>query len=295
MEKLPLILITVSALGHAYWNYLLKKIINKSQHRLSVFWLCTLIGCILFLPVFIYYLLESNISLKILVYPALFGFFLAIYTLFLTKSYSYNDLSLAYPLAKITPLFTLFFGLIILGERISTLAFFGIFFVIFGAYSIHLKNFSLKGFVKSLASLKNKGSIFALCTAVASAVYGLVSKVSLSTLNPALFVYLGYLFSLFFYSFIFLFDKELWGNIRIQFRKYKKEILAIGFLDIFGYFLVLNALIGNKLSYVFALRQMSIIFAVLLGSKILKEECGKMRIASAIIILIGVILISLTQ
>lgn len=295
MEKIALILIIISALGHAYWNYLLKKIINKSRHRLSVFWLCTLVSCILFLPVFIFYFIKSSMPLEVLIYPALFGAFLAIYTLFLTKSYSYNDLSLAYPLVKTTPLFTLFLGLIILKEQISTTAFLGIFFVVLGAYSIHLKKLSLKSFAKSFASIKHKGSIFALSTAIASAIYGLISKISLDTLNPAIFVYLGYMFSLVFYSLIFLFNKGLWGNIKIQFGKYKGKIIAIGALDIFGYFLVLNALIGNKLSYVFALRQMSIIFAVLLGSRVLNEEYGKIRFISAIIILIGIVLISIAR
>lgn len=292
MESSAIILISVSALGHAYWNYVFKKTVDKSEHKLLVYWLCTLISCILFLPVFIFYLVKNPIHYNALIYPATFGFFLALYMLFLTKSYFYHDLSLAYPLSKMIPLFTLLLGLFVLNEYVSTTAFIGIFCMIFGAYSVHLKNF--KNFLKPIISLKSKGSIFALLTAVVSAFYGLVSKISLEIMNPFILIYLGFLFALIFYSSIFLFDKELLKNVRNQLRKYKKSVITVGFLDIFGYSLVLIALVGNKLSYVFALRQMSIIFAVFLGSRILNEKYGKTRLISAILIFTGVVLISMS-
>jgi len=47
------------------------------------------------------------------------------------------------------------------------------------------------------------------------------------------------------------------------------------------------------LSYVFALRQMSILFSVFVGIYELKEGYGKTRIAASIIIVIGIILISI--
>lgn len=294
MESLPIILVSISALGHAYWNYVFKKIIDKSEHKLLIFWLCMLVSCTLFLPIFIFYLVKNPIPYNTLIYPAIFGFLLALYMLFLTKSYFYHDLSLAYPLSKTIPLFTLLLGLFVLNEYVSTTAFIGIFCIVFGAYSIHLRDFSFKNFLKPIISLKSKGSIFALFTAVVSAFYGLISKVSLEVMNPFILVYLGFLFSLIFYSSIFLFDKELLKNIKNQFRRYKKSIVTIGFLDIFGYSLVLIALTGNKLSYIFALRQMSIIFAVLLGSKILNEKYGKARFISATIIFIGIVLISIS-
>jgi uncharacterized membrane protein len=295
MKPWLIILVCISALGHAYWNYLFKKIVNKSKNKLVIFWLCTFVGCILFLPLFIFYFERDLLSFNILIYPALFGFFLACYMLLLTKSYSYHDLSLAYPLSKITPCFTLLFGLFILKEKVSMLAFIGILCIIFGAYAVHLKNFSFKNFVKPLISLKSKGSMFALFTAVASAFYGLISKMALNTINPISFVYLGYLFSIVFYSSIFLFNKQFFKDIKDQFKKYKKWIIRIGILDIFGYFLILIVLMRNKLSYIFALRQMSIIFVVFFGSKMLNEKNRTTRLISSIIIIIGILLISVSS
>lgn len=295
MEPFPIILVSISAIGHAYWNYKLKKTIDKTENKLLIYWLSTLIGLLLFFPIFIFYLIKNPISYSSLIYLIVFGFFLALYMLFLTKTYSYHDLSLAYPLTKIIPFFTLLLGIFILKEQVSMNAFLGIFLILLGAYSIHLKNFSFKNFINPIISLKSKGSMFALLTAIISAFYGLVSKISLEVLNPVVFVYLGFFLSFLFYSLIFFFNKELLKNIKTEFKEYKKSIITIGLLDIFGYFLVLIALIGNKLSYIFALRQMSIIFAVLLGSKVLKEKYGNTRFISSIIILIGIILIIISK
>ena len=106
-------------------------------------------------------------------------------------------------------------------------------------------------------------------------------------------VYLGFFFAIIFYSSIFLFKKEFIKNIKNQFIKYKKPIITVGTLDIFGYLLILYALTMSKLSYVFALRQMSIIFTVILGYKFLNEKYIKTRFIAAFIIFIGIILIGI--
>jgi drug/metabolite transporter (DMT)-like permease len=49
------------------------------------------------------------------------------------------------------------------------------------------------------------------------------------------------------------------------------------------------------MSYVAGLRQLSIVFAVLLGGHILREKNKKIRIASSIIIFIGAYLITIAD
>ncbi len=294
MELLPLSLVSISALNHAYWNYRLKKTIDQSSYKMLIIWLCFIFNCILYLPFFVIFsLLKYTISLNDLFYPALFGFFLALYLLFLSKSYSYCDLSVAYPLVKITPIFTLLIGLFLLNEQISAWAFIGIIFIVFGAYSIHLKDFSFKNMVRPLALLKNKGPIFALLAAVMSAFYGTVSKIAIEHMHIFKFCYIGFVFMCSFYFLFIVTTKNLLQNIKSQFIEHKKAIITIGILNFIGYFLVLIALSMSKLSYIFALRQMSILFAIFLGSKFLKEKYGKTRFIAASIIILGVILVGL--
>ena len=200
---------------------------------------------------------------------------------------------MAYPLSRTIPLFTLLLAVFILKEQVSAVALIGILLIVFGGYSVHLKDFSFKGFITPVMSIGSKGSIFALLTALVSAFYALVSKISLGVLHPVVLVYLGFLFALIFYSAIFLFYKRVLEKMKIEFRRFKKEIITIGVLDIFGYFLVLLALRGNKLSYIVALRQMSIIFAVVLGARLLKEKYARTRVISSLAIFAGIILIAI--
>jgi drug/metabolite transporter (DMT)-like permease len=51
----------------------------------------------------------------------------------------------------------------------------------------------------------------------------------------------------------------------------------------------------ERMSYVVGLRQLSIVFAVLLGGHLLKEKNKKIRIASSIIIFIGAYLIAIAD
>jgi uncharacterized membrane protein len=50
-----------------------------------------------------------------------------------------------------------------------------------------------------------------------------------------------------------------------------------------------------RVSYIVSLRQISVVFAVLMGSYVLKEKYGGIRIAGAVIIFVGGFLISLAE
>ena len=71
----------------------------------------------------------------------------------------------------------------------------------------------------------------------------------------------------------------------------KKDIIISGIFGISGYVLVLVAFTIDKVSYIVGLRQLSIVFAVLLGGHVLKEKHKRIRLAAACLIFIGAFLI----
>jgi len=291
MDPLAILLISISAIIHTYWNFVLKKSINEGADPILLHWLSAVVSVILFSIVFLFFVSSYTISFYGVALAAAGGVFFAFYVFFLNKAYAHGDLSQVYPLAKITPLFTLLIGFFYLKEVISFAALIGIIFVIFGVYAVNLKNFDFKNIVKPIISLKQTTFIFALLAAIFSAMYGLFSKLGVVEINPFVFVYLAYVFLVISYI-PFLYFKT--GNIVLQSRKFNKPIVQIGLLDIFGYSLIVFALSFSQLSYVFALRQMSILFSVFVGVYILKESYGKTRIVSSIIIVIGITLIALS-
>lgn len=289
MEFLVILLIFASAIMHTYWNYALKKTINKGADEVSLYWLSIITGTLLYSVAFIFLINHYNISGKGIFFAALFGFFTALYIFVLSKAYKSDELSKIYPLTKTTPLFTLLIGVFYLKEKISLIGLIGIILIIFGVYFINLKDFKFKNLIQPLHSLKYKGPLLALLAAIISAVYGLFSKLGVTEINPLIFIYFGYIFLIIFYIPLLYFKKQ---TILSQIKKFKISIIKIGIFDLVAYLLVIIALTLSKLSYVFALRQMSILLSVFSGIYLLKEKYGKTKIIASIIIIMGIILLA---
>lgn len=83
------------------------------------------------------------------------------------------------------------------------------------------------------------------------------------------------------------------GQMKSEWQTNRNPILVCGFLSIFGYFLILVAFTLDRVSYVVGLRQLSIVFAVLLGGYALKERHQHMRFTSASIIFVGTFFIAI--
>lgn len=290
MNPLAVFLITVSAVIHTYWNYVLKRSINKGADPVLLLWLSDLFAIILYLPIFIYFSALFAITPYGIMLAVLSGLFMAVYVYFLSESYSCGDLSQVYPISKTTPLFTLLIGLFILAEAVSIAAVAGIFLILAGAYLLHMKSLGFEDLIKPIASMRQKAPLFAFFTAIISAIYGLFSKLGVLEMNPFIFVYLAYVFLVTFYSPLLTLKRS---SITTQFRRFKGAVFKIGISDMLGYSLIVFALYLSKLSYVFALRQMSILLCVIVGVYELKEGYGKTRIAASVIIVAGIIMISI--
>jgi drug/metabolite transporter (DMT)-like permease len=71
-----------------------------------------------------------------------------------------------------------------------------------------------------------------------------------------------------------------------------KRALAIVGLMLTSYSLILYVLMTEKVSYVTAVRQCSVIFVVLLGGYALKETYTKRRFIAAVVMVFGIFLIA---
>ena len=69
-------------------------------------------------------------------------------------------------------------------------------------------------------------------------------------------------------------------------------MIVAGFLARFGYILVLVAMSLAQVSYILALRQLSVVLGAAAGVFLLKEEYGRVRVLSSIIIFLGVYILS---
>jgi len=289
MHGLALTIVLAAAFLHAGWNYLLK----KSQRKIVFIWWFMLVALVLYFPMFLYFWPQTTISplgWKCLAATSFLHFF---YFWFMAGAYERGDLSLVYPLSRgFGPLFVPLLAVIFIHEQLSLIGILGIGLVVFGIYVIHLQSFSRQSFLKPLLALRGSASLWALCTGGTIAGYSLVDKVGVGVVYPPVYNYLMLACVWFLLSPYVLAKERTW--LKEEWHKNKGTILAVGFLVLFTYTMVLFAMRMSKVSYVVAVREVSIVFSAYYGVIWLREQHGRQKLVGAILIASGVVLIGLS-
>jgi len=290
MHPFVIFLVLLSAAMHALRNFFNKTALDKQ----AFVWWYESIGVLLFTPVFVYTLLHPDTNTHIsVILIFLSGFAHFVYWYFLSKALEKGDLSLVYPIMRSSPVLVLLFSIITLGEDVSLIGASGIMLVTIGIYTINMQSLAFSELIRPIKAITRDRAIqFAFLTLFSVAAYSLVDKIAVSRMNPVLLAYLYPWVSLSLYTSYILKAKPA-GVLKKEWSARKGSILLCGMLSIFGYFLILVAFTTERVSYVAGLRQLSIVFAVLLGGHFLKEKNKGIRIASSVIIFAGAYLITI--
>jgi len=203
------------------------------------------------------------------------------YKLFLVKAYESGDLSQVYPLARGTaPLLTTVAVYFIAGEILSPVMVAGVALVLSGIYVLGVHG-------GHRAAGMNRGAVlFALATSVFIAAYTIVDGLgvrlsqSAAGYTAATFVCDSILFT------AIVLARRGRGLITDLEREWRKGAIAGG-LSFGSYWVALWAMTQAPIGAVAALRETSILFALLLGSVWLREVLTPPRIAAACLILAG--------
>jgi len=309
MELWAILLVVGSCFIHAFWNLLTKKV----EEGIPFLWWAFGVSLIVYAPLFGIFLFKTGFSPQAGPFVLLGGLFEVAYFLGLSKAYARGDLSLVYPLARSAPIFVPIWATLFLKEQISLQGLTGILMVILGVFVVSIK----WGTPLLSPEWKNQPYGLALFTALASSGYSIVDKVGVRYAHPIPYIYLEFIITwLGLGLYLLWFHRrspspsqsvtpatgEIGGEIGSTgnllsktWQQNKKSILLVGIFITLSYLLILFALQIGKVSYVVALRQISIVFGVLLGSFSLKEKHGKTRLLGALIIWAGAALISLAR
>ena len=290
MSGLALGIVIVAAFLHASWNYLAK----KSRNKLAFIWWAILFSVILFFPMFIYYWPSVTISSTGWICIIATGVLHAFYFWFVGKAYERGDLSLVYPLSRGSgPLLVPILAVLLMNEQLSFTGALGIALVIVGIFVIHLRSFSIESILEPFRALHRGASLWALCTGGTIPGYSLVDKLGVIHVHPPVYIYLMFVISLLLLS-PYVFVRERTDLIK-EWKINNIQILVVGFLDLFTYMLILFALQISKVSYVAAAREVSIVFSALLGIMLLHEKHAPQKLAGAVLISMGVVLIGFSR
>jgi drug/metabolite transporter (DMT)-like permease len=282
VTALALGLVLLSAFIHASWNFLLK----KSAGGAGLITATNLVSLAVYLPVAAAVAHYSTYRFQAVHLALMLGSGLVhtAYFLMLDRAYrSGGDLSVVYPLARATgPLLTILVAIAALGERPSAVA-------LGGAVLVGLSALVLTG--NPLAwkrSEARKAIAFALATGCTIAVYTLWDKQSVARFLIAPLVYdWG---CNFFRCLVLvpLTHHRSPGAIARAWREQRGAAIAIGVLSPLSYILVLTAMVFTPVSLVAPAREVSILFAALMGAHLLREGDAGRRAVAAVGMVLGV-------
>jgi drug/metabolite transporter (DMT)-like permease len=290
MSGIALSIVLASAFLHAGWNYLLK----KSERKIVFIWWFLLMSMIIYLPVFLFYFPRTSIPVEGWLCIVATGLIHGIYFWCIGGAYQRGDLSLVYPLARGSgPLFVPILAVILLREEVSPLGMMGIALIIGGIYCVHLRSFTSAAFLEPFRALRGGASRWALFTGLAIASYSLVDKVGVGLVFPPVYIYLMLLITWLMISPWVLIRERRW--LKTEWQRRKGSIVVVGFLSGFTYLMILFALRMSKVSYVAAVREVSIVLSAYFGIVWLREKHGRQKLIGAIFITLGVVAIGLSR
>ena len=265
------ILILVSALCHAVWS----AIIKSSKNPLSLMGITSVLEVTIFLPLTftvpfptleVWYFLIATVIIHVF------------YRLNVIYSYRYGDLSYIYPISRGSScLFVAIISILFLSSDISVAGFVGILIVCIGLFLI--------SYSKNL-SFNFRGFALAISTAILITAYTLVDGVGVR-LSENGFSYIYWLFTLNGIPLLIigLISKD---GLRKRESYTFRSGIAAGVFATSSYAIVVWSMQFIEIAYVSSIREISIVFAAIIGMLFLFEKNAKSRIIPSILIVSGI-------
>lgn len=274
MSAEVLLLVLLGAALHASWNALVKSGADKLLDTARL----VAGGALVSLPALLVLPLPAAASWPFLAASAVIH--LAYFAL-VAEAYRAGDMSLAYPLMRGTPpLIVALLSGVVLGEHLSPAGWLGILLISGGVLALALK----RGGKASPAAVG-----FALMNALVIAAYTLVDGLG-ARLSGHAVAYTLWVFAL---SAALFLPYVAWrrpGRVFGHLRAQPGVMAGAGVCTVGSYALALWAMTQAPIALVAALRETSILFAVLIGWLIFGERMTREKAAAALIIVAGVML-----
>jgi uncharacterized membrane protein len=200
-----------------------------------------------------------------------------------------GDMSLTLPMLALTPLFLLVTSPVTVGEFPEPAGVGGVVLVAAGAYVLNLRDrkYGLLGPIKAL--LTNVGTRLMLMVAIIWSLGANLDKLGLQASSSAYWAAAIYTAT----------GVALLAAVAVRSRRGLVRttgagwgLLAAGLLEAIGLYCQMHALPLTQVSYVIAVKRLSIVFSVLIGTLILREPDIIHRLPGALLMVLGVFFIT---
>lgn len=287
MTPLALALVLTAAVCHATWNLVAKRAGGGSHFVL----MGALLVAVVWLPAALWVGVEAAwqwgwVEWAVLALSALLH---VLYFRALLHGYAVSDLTVVYPVARGSgPLLSSVGAVVVLGETISALGALGALAVVAGVFLIAGGPALWRQAQQPAQRVRvRRGLLWGAVTGVFIALYTLVDgyAVKILLISPILVDYVGNVLRIPVMLPVALRDR---AGFAAAWRTQWRASLVVAILGPFSYVLVLYAMRLAPLSHVAPAREVSMLFAALLGGTLLGESDRRMRLLGAGAIAAGV-------
>ena len=279
MSTIVFVAVIFSAFLHAVWNGMVK---NEEDKYISL--TALVLGHIPISILVIFF--TPMLSIQSIPYIFLSSIFLLGYEWCLLSAYRLGEYTKVYPVARGTaPIFIVIFSLLFFNINILKYELIGIIIISLGIFIL---------FFQRIKSLNNFSAItYAIGTGLFISCYSITDgyggRLSYSPLNYTAWIFI---LNAAIFPILLVAMKKKYALGRV-FEKGKKVFFIGGTLSYVAYGIIVWAFTHASVPLIAALRETSIIFALLIGSFFLKEKLTSIKIISIIIIFSGVVLLKL--
>jgi drug/metabolite transporter (DMT)-like permease len=273
-------LVLFAALLHASWNAMLH---GNRDRFLSMTWMSIAIAAVATLVI----LLTPQPANAAWPYIVASGLVHIVYNVTLVRSYRRNDLAEAYPIARgSSPLLVTLGAALFAHEGIGPLHVLGILMISGGIIAIALQG----------RHVSRAGVLAALTTGVTIACYTVIDGIGVRLSGGQALAYTAWMF-LFYWLMPLLFVAmrgvaALWTPVRAAPMAVGSSVIG-GLVSIAAYGIVIWALQSGAMGAVSALRETSVVFAVLIGRVFLREAVSGKRWLACVIVAAGAVCLGL--
>lgn len=283
MSDSVLLLLVCASIGHAIWNALSRKVSDRDQF----YTLIIIIAVIVYSPVAVSLSLTTPVPLTVLGWLAGSILFEILYFFCLATAYKKGPFLTVYPVARgSAPLMTTAFSFILSGPSVGYVSLSGIILVVLGILFINLSKFSAVGFRSLFTSPSTK---WALLTALCTASYSLCDSKGAHAMSPYLFKYIVFVGLGIGKLVIDHFSRQEHSYLTML-KKYPYRAIWGGVLVFGANAVVVYTMRFTPVALVATARELSIVFASIIGVLWLKENLTLPKICSIGLIVTGVLL-----
>ncbi len=269
-----------SAILHTTWNLLLKQ---AGEKHMATWW-GIFIGSILFLPALFFIGLPARDTWVLLAISALLG---AGYFVVLSFAYDDADFSLIYPMARgAAPALIAVWSVIFLGESLTVGGVLGLLVIVVGLTIVGGSHWSPVGNRPPL-----RGIWPALLMALIISAYSVIDGAAVKRTGPVSYAALAYFVSSAYLT-PYVVARHGWQALKQEFAAHHWRLIVTGAMIVVAYLLALWAYRLSSVSYSGAIREVGVVMGAFVGWQFLGEKFGPVRMAGAVVIFAGILVIA---